>query len=144
MIIQSYWRGKCARQYLSYLRRRRRAAHIITSAFLKYNRSKKLHEQMKIIRQRQFNFFQKKQSELRENWTYVMSNRRTIIHLPSLGFLTCIRKTIKDLSRRENYQIGRLCDLEDPNVNIIYISSLPITEEILQYYDRLVSPTMNE
>lgn len=99
---------------------------------------------MKIIRQRQFNFFQKKQSELRENWTYVMSNRRTIIHLPSLGFLTSIRKNIKDLSRRENYQIGRLCDLEDPNVNVIYISSLPITEEILQYYDRLVSPTMNE
>lgn len=139
IIIQSFWRGYVARRYASYLRRQRRAAHIITSAFLKYSRSRKTRERLQIVRQRQLNFFQKKQNELKENWTYIVSNRRTIIHLPSLGFLTSIRKNIKDLPRRENYQVGRLCDLEDPNVQLIYISPIPVTEEILQYYDKLVS-----
>ena len=39
---------------------------------------------------------------------------------------------------RENYQIGRLCDLDDPNVDIIYVSPMNVNDEILQYYNKLV------
>jgi hypothetical protein len=31
----------------------------------------------------------------------------------------------------------RLCDIHDENVHVIYISSIPITEETLQYYSKL-------
>ena len=86
-------------------------------------------------------FFQRKQLELRENWTYIASNRRVIVHLPSLGFIQSIRENLTDLPLRENHQIGRVCDLEDPNVDVIYVSPVTVTEEILQYYRKLVSDT---
>lgn len=93
---------------------------------------------MKIIRRRQLEFFQKKQIELRNRWLLISSHRRTIVHIPSLGVSECIRKTLNNLPLKENYQIGRLCELEDPNIDIIYVSPMPINDEISQYYNRLV------
>lgn len=40
---------------------------------------------------------------------------------------------------RENYRIGSLCELEDPNIDVIYVSPMPVNDEILQYYTKLVS-----
>ena len=137
--IQSYWRGVRARRIYKSLRQQRRAAHIIGSACFRFIRSAQIRRQLKSVRQRQLKFFQSKQQQLRENWTYITSNRRVIVHLPSLGFIQSIRENLTDLPLRESYQIGRVCDLEDPNVEVIYVSPVPITEEVLQYYRKLVS-----
>lgn len=45
---------------------------------------------------------------------------------------------MNDLTVREMQQMGRICDISDENVDVIYISSLPITEETLQYYSKLL------
>jgi hypothetical protein len=58
--------------------------------------------------------------------------------MPSLGLLQRIRRKLNNLPVRENYQIGRLCDLDDPNVDIIYVSPMTVNDEILQYYNKLV------
>jgi hypothetical protein len=69
---------------------------------------------------------------------YISTHHRIIIHIPSLGLTERIRKNLDNLSIRENYQIGRLCELEDPNIEIIYVSPMPVNEEISQYYNKLV------
>ena len=45
---------------------------------------------------------------------------------------------MNDLTVREMQQMARICDIADENVDVIYISSLPITEETLQYYSKLL------
>ena len=44
---------------------------------------------------------------------------------------------MRDLHIRENYQITRLCDIMDDNIDVIYVSPVPVTEETLQYYSKL-------
>ena len=60
------------------------------------------------------------------------------MHIPSLGLTNRLRRKLSNLPIRENYRIGCLCELEDPNIDVIYVSPMPINQEILQYYDKLV------
>ena len=70
-------------------------------------------------------------------WPKIKTSKRVIIHIPSLGYDETIRGRMRDLTIKENYQMPRLCDITDENVDVIYISSIPITEETLQYYSKL-------
>ena len=70
-------------------------------------------------------------------WPKMKTSKRVIIHIPSLGYDETIRGKMRDLTIKENYQMSRLCDIMDENVDVIYISSIPITEETLQYYSKL-------
>lgn len=42
--------------------------------------------------------------------------------------------SIGKLKQKENSQISRLFALKDPNVDIIYVSPYPITDEVFEYY----------
>ncbi|CAF4056524.1 unnamed protein product [Rotaria sp. Silwood2] len=139
IIIQSCWRGFHIRRVCKYLKKRRWAAHVIASAWLKHSKLSKIRQQLKLTHHRQLEFFQKQQNELRQNWAQLSSHRRTIVHVPSLGLTESIRKTLTNLPLKENYQIGRLCELEDPNIDVIYVSPMPVNDELLQYYNRLIS-----
>lgn len=75
--------------------------------------------------------------EFQRMWPKIKTSKRVIIHLPSLGYDESIRGRMRDLTIKENYQMSRLCDIMDENVDVIYISSIPITEETLQYYSKL-------
>ncbi|CAF1300643.1 unnamed protein product [Adineta ricciae] len=139
IVIQSYWRGFCIRRVYKKFKKRKWAVRVITSAWLTYSRRSQIRHRLKQTCQRQLEFFHRKQNELYENWPSMVSNRRTIVHLPSLGLTQSTRRSLTDLSLRESYQIGRLCELEDPNVDVIYVSPVDVTKEILQYYDKLIN-----
>jgi hypothetical protein len=98
----------------------------------------KARKQLKVIRHRQVEVFKTKQNELAQRWSSISTKRRVIVHIPSLGLPHRTRRTLNNLPIRENYQIGRLCELDDPNVDIIYVSPMPVNEEFLQYYNKLV------
>ena len=98
----------------------------------------KVRKQLKIIRRRQIDFFKTKQIDLRKRWTTITTSRRVIVHIPSLGLSQRVRRKLNNLPIRENYQIGRLCDIDDPNVDVIYVSPMTVNDEILQYYNKLV------
>ena len=90
------------------------------------------------------------------------NSKRVVIHIPSLGYSESIRDKMNELTIRESYQAARICDilgmnvisffywfqnltkinsiklLKDDNVDVIYVSAIPITEETLQYYFKLL------
>lgn len=138
IVIQSTWRGYFIRRMYRNFQKRRRAAHVIASAWLRYSKPRKLREQLQMARVRQLDFFQNKQNQFRTQWNEIKSKRHVIVHVASLGLTKRIRRRIHNLSIRENYQIGCLCELDDANVDMIYVASMPINDDISQYYNKLV------
>ena len=140
ILIQSYWRGFRVRNARRSIKKQReRAIRVIGSACFRYMKLKKIREIHKQTQQRLLENYQRSQDEFRKNWTQLSSKPRVIVHLPSLGLPENVRDHLDELSLRENYQIGRLCDLADPNVDVIYISPIYVTDDISQYYYRLVN-----
>ena len=72
------------------------------------------------------------------NWDRIKSNKHVVIHIPSLGLSQHIRESMSDLGVWQNVQMSRLCDIKDPNCDVIYVSPVPINDEMAQYYSKLL------
>ncbi|PVD19960.1 hypothetical protein C0Q70_20454 [Pomacea canaliculata] len=68
----------------------------------------------------------------------VLKNPSELLYIPSLGLSQNIRDSISDFGVRQNTQMARLCDIQDPNVDVIFVSPVPLSDETLQYYSKLL------
>lgn len=81
----------------------------------------------------------KAQAEFRERWPRISSGPRVVIHLNSLPWDAQLRRTMKDFVVRENGQMSRLCDIADPDVEVVYVSPFPLSEDLLHYYNKMLT-----
>ncbi|KAE8618498.1 hypothetical protein XENTR_v10009403 [Xenopus tropicalis] len=136
--IQSSWRSYQDRKaYLTY-RRQKWAAGVIAITWLLHVQRSRVKKLLQESRAQQLQNFHSRAKHLASNWNHIRTCRRSIIHIPSLGYTESQRAHTHDLHILQNLQIGRLCDIADPNVDVIYISPVELDEETLQYYRRLL------
>lgn len=137
-VIQAQYRMFWERaKYLAY-RKQKWAAGVIALNWLMQLRKRILRSQMKARRAAQLERFRRRATELRHNWSDVCKSRRVIVHIPSRGHSENVRDQLKHFNLMENLQIGRLCDIRDPLVDVIYVSPVELNDEMLQYYEKLM------
>ena len=78
------------------------------------------------------------QEEFRESWPHIKRSRRVEIHINSFSVPENYRKTLEKYKQKENNQIARLFRVKDPNVDIIYVCPFPLTNEIYNYYLKIL------
>ncbi|XP_075994685.1 IQ motif-containing protein H isoform X1 [Genypterus blacodes] len=136
--IQSSWRRH--RAWTAYKRHRRRkwAAETIATSWLMHMQIRRVRKSLRERRLRQLENYHSRAQHLAANWKRIQSSKRTIIHIPSLGYSLSQRLSLRNFDFMQNIQINRLCDIRDVNVEVIYVSSQHLREDILDYYSSLL------
>uniref|UniRef100_A0A3Q2R0W2 IQ motif containing H n=1 Tax=Fundulus heteroclitus TaxID=8078 RepID=A0A3Q2R0W2_FUNHE len=136
--IQSCWRRYLARTaYLCHCRRKW-AVHVISLAWVMHTERCRVKRALQARRFNQLENYRSRAQHLAANWKHIRSSKRTIIHIPSLGFSQRRRLNTRRYDVLQNIQISRLCDVRDDNVEVIYVCPMHLGEDILEYYSSLL------
>uniref|UniRef100_A0A3Q4MVF1 IQ motif containing H n=1 Tax=Neolamprologus brichardi TaxID=32507 RepID=A0A3Q4MVF1_NEOBR len=136
--IQSSWRRYLARTaYLCHCRRKW-AAGTIAISWLMHAQLCRVRKALQARRFSQLENSRSRAQHLAANWKRIQSFKRTIIHIPSLGYSQRKRLNLRGFDILQNIQMSRLCDIRDENVEVIYICPQHLGNDILDYYTSLL------
>ncbi|CAD8077422.1 unnamed protein product [Paramecium primaurelia] len=83
--------------------------------------------------------FKNRQNVFKEEWPYLKLQQRFEIHLNSFSFEEIKRLSMDKFPQRQNTQITRIFNLQDPLVHIIYIAPYDLPSELIDYFYKILN-----
>jgi hypothetical protein len=77
-------------------------------------------------------------SQLVHSWDTIKLKKRVIIHVPSITLDEDQRMNFAHFPTKQNLQMPRLCQLQDPNVDLIYVCPYDLSMDVKAYYTKLL------
>lgn len=82
--------------------------------------------------------FEKLQSKLKEDWEFIKQTGRVELHYNCLGGTELDKLSISKFEQKQNMQIGRIFRAVENGIEIIYVSSSPIPDDVKKYYYKVL------
>jgi hypothetical protein len=128
--IQATWKMFVCRKYYKFDRKRFVAARIVQRSWRMYTRHQKTRRLIATAWAAKLQGWRQMMSDFRRRWPRVVRRRRVIVHIPSLSYTCAQRESMHKFTTHENSQFSRMCDLADPLVDLVYVSPVPISDEV--------------
>jgi len=136
--IQALFRGVCARRCFLDLRKKDAAVRPIQGFWKSVMLRRRMIRRIMNTRATREETFLELQRKFRRSWGKIQRTRHVLIHVPSFSVDMSQRTHIPHLEVRQNSQLSRLCGLENPLVDILYVSPYPLGPDIESYYHKLL------
>lgn len=136
--IQTFWRMFSSLRDYKRIKVLIEKVKVIQASFrmhLKYKNTKKIIKENAEKELEQYYLLAK---EFKDNWKEMKLNKRIEIHINSYSFEDTKRLTMEKFLQRQNTQIGRIFNLRDPMVEIIYVCPFDLPSEIINYYHKVL------
>jgi len=137
--IQASWRRYAARKDYQKYRRQRWASALIALTWIMHDRKMKMRKLIKHNREIRLNNHRIRAKTLASNWVDISSGPRVVVHVPSLGYSMKNRERTNGFIELQNLQIGRIFEILDKNIDVIYVSPVEMTEDLTSYYMKMLS-----
>ncbi|KRX06754.1 Protein kinase-like domain [Pseudocohnilembus persalinus] len=132
--IRMFLGRKQFEKYLSFYRKVKKIQNC-AKIYLGFKRTKKRIQQKN---EQIYQQFQELQARFKEEWGIIQNKQRIEVHINSFSFDEIKRITMQKQMQRENLQISRIFRLRDPLLTIIYICPFEISQEITEYYYKIL------
>eukprot|EP00002_Diphylleia_rotans_P032497 TRINITY_DN6832_c0_g3_i2.p1 TRINITY_DN6832_c0_g3~~TRINITY_DN6832_c0_g3_i2.p1 ORF type:complete len:1023 (+),score=225.37 TRINITY_DN6832_c0_g3_i2:269-3070(+) len=136
--IQATWKMHKNRVIFKHYLQTKSAAIIIQRAWRSHFRIVQTKTKILEAEEERLRAFSAMQTDFIQNWKYIRSQRRILVHIPSLSYTSRQRKSLDHFSTLQNAQMSRLTAVADPNIEVLYVSPFPLTTDMLQYYQKLL------
>jgi len=138
-LIQATFRMYRARQRFRSLFKQSAAAAKLQRRWRIYHHMCLTRARIEAVRAERMTTWKGNQQKFREEWGEIKSQKRVIVHIPSLTVDQRQRCSIHNLAMFQNRQLTRLCDMADPDVDVVLLVPAPLPEEIRDYYTKLLA-----
>jgi len=136
--IQKNWRRFKAYTAFTLLKFSMSKATIIQRRWRLYQLMKNTKQKISQFNEESLSEWRVMMKEFRRRWPEIKKKRRVEIHINSYSFSEEKRLTMEKFKQRENSQISRIFSVKDPKVDVIYVSPFTLTNEVYEYYKKIL------
>lgn len=136
--IQSTWRMYKTQKAYKDLMDLMNNAKTIQRAFRRFLHVKNMRKQAASKFKEKMNEWKNIQQKFKSEWPSIKKNKRIEIHISSLSIDELRRLTMDKFLVRQNLQLSRIFSIQDPNVEIVFVSAFEMTPEIVGYYTKIL------
>jgi IQ domain-containing protein H len=136
--IQSVWRMYKAKTSYKQLMFLMGKARIIQAAFRRFLEVKNTRKQAANRFKQKMLEWKSIQNKFKLDWPSIKTKKRLEIHISSLSIDELRRLTMDKFLVRQNIQLSRIFTIQDPNVDILFVSAFEMSPEIIGYYTKIL------
>jgi hypothetical protein len=136
--VQAAWRGTQARRDHALHVAVEKAAASIAARWRLHWQMRETQARVAEIQAQREVAWEATQQDFRDRWKTIRAKTRVEIHIPSLSRPRHQRISLSNMAARQNSQMARLCRLSDPLVDVVYVCPFPLSEDVAQYYHKLL------